>query len=1171
MCASLSYAFGSTPTVATITSPAPDAVVDPMSNLTVSWTPISGATCYVLYVGSSPGTSNVFASPQLTGSSFALPLLLPANTYYVRLWTNINGGWFYYDRSFKTANGIARILSPANGAFQLDPSYPIPISWTTTPDATAYYLYVGTQKGLSDVFASGKVQSSSANVQLGSSTTYYVRIFTQKGTAWYYTDSTFQTGRANAIITSPGRNATGISPVNPVPVTWTAVPDALSYTLYVGTTQGGSNVWTSGTIQATSANVPLGPSTKYYLRLFTQKADGWHYEDTTLTTTTTISKITAPANHATGIDPTNPVTILWSSITDAVSYYLYVGSSVGASDIYASGQTQSTSVSRSLSPNTTYYLRIWTIKANNAWSYTDSVFTTGRLNAKVISPANGATGIDPTGPVPIQWSTVSDASNYYLYVGTTKGASDAYSSGLVTASSVSPRLNPNTTYYLRLFTVVGGAWFYEDSTLTTGTTFSRLVTPANGATVDPNSPVTFTWSSITDALGYSLYIGTAPGASDIYNSGTITATSTSVALPQNSTYYVRLTTLKSTGSYVHDYTIKTGALKSVLINPANGTSGVDPTGPTTFNWTSIPDATGYFLYLGTTPGASDVFGSGRIAGTSANVQLTPGATYYARIFTQKGTAWYYTDSSLTTGGVRSHLVNPPDHSSNVDPFVSLTWNPMTGASYYFLTIGTGPGLTDVYSSGNIAASSTTVTPYGLIPGKSYYVRLYTVTAGGWLFHDSVFTTGAGDNIDSATLLGKVENLTATVRNMADINNTTLVGTPLYTVVQARGKTGADCADFAVTLLQSLHDNRVIARRRDVTFDGFDETHTIAEYYDPNLQKWGIADPTFGLLYNDGSPDSMLSVEDISSSILAMDFDIPKDFVTSQKDYWYRNDLLDPLTYYLNPYSVQGSRPFTINDFHPYVSGHVLGQVSGINGIYKFEFANPTDSLNLASGTKVSPAQTTPFVVSSTVGLPTNWVPAVVPSGMATYTYTRFWTNTATITSPKPYPKLQTPYLPLAVQWTEIHNATGYRVLVGSAPGASDLFDSGIVTATTAWVQAGPATTYYITLFTYVGDEVNESDSTFQTQNISIAQLLSPADGSTVSAGTIAFQWNPAADASAYSFYVGTTQGAYDIYRSSSMTVTSKSVSITKTGTFFVRLWTLVGSSWYFQDSTVTIH
>ena len=65
-------------------------------------------------------------------------------------------------------------------------------------------------------------------------------------------------------------------------------------------------------------------------------------------------------------------------------------------------------------------------------------------------------------------------------------------------------------------------------------------------------------------------------------------------------------------------------------------------------WTSVPSAQAYYLYVGSTVGAKDLVDSREIQQTSRLVSLPGGQTVYARIWVKVGDAWRYTDSTFTT-------------------------------------------------------------------------------------------------------------------------------------------------------------------------------------------------------------------------------------------------------------------------------------------------------------------------------------------------------------------------------------------------------------------------------------------------------------------------------------------------------------------------------------------
>jgi hypothetical protein len=163
--------------------------------------------------------------------------------------------------------------------------------------------------------------------------------------------------------------------------------------------------------------------------------------------------------------------------------------------------------------------------------------------ASLITPANGATNVNPMVPVQFAWTAVSDEQTYYLYVGTALGLNNVVNSGETQLTSWSAYVSASTQYYVRLWTKVGGYWYYHDTTFSTGMGYARLTAPPNGANnVDPTYPIQFTWTSVPGVQCYYLYVGTAPGLHDVVNSGQTQQTSWTAAVNPLTQYYVRMWT-----------------------------------------------------------------------------------------------------------------------------------------------------------------------------------------------------------------------------------------------------------------------------------------------------------------------------------------------------------------------------------------------------------------------------------------------------------------------------------------------------------------------------------------------------------------------------------------------------------------------------------------------------
>src|SRR5262249_31658017 len=114
-------------------------------------------------------------------------------------------------------------------------------------------------------------------------------------------------------------------------------------------------------------------------------------------------------------------------------------------------------------------------------------------------------------------------------------------------------------------------------------------------------------------------------------------------------------------------------------------------------------------------------------------------------------------------------------------------------------------------------------------------------------------------------------------------------------------TSATCAAYSAVFQAQLFQLGVRSRLRYITLTGTSyESHTTVEYYDPFVQKWSVADPTFGFLFFDPTTQTGQAVEEVQALVLANNFaGIHVTTVTTYSDSMLRNYYLDPLTLYTN--------------------------------------------------------------------------------------------------------------------------------------------------------------------------------------------------------------------------------------------------------------------------------
>jgi hypothetical protein len=237
---------------------------------------------------------------------------------------------------------------------------------------------------------------------------------------------------------------------------------------------------------------------------------------------------------------------------------LYVGSSLGAADLYNSyGGLWSTSktVNNLPSDGRTLYVRLYSRIAgllhSNDYTYT----ATAGAKAVMTSPAPGT--ILPGASTTLVWTTGTGVTDYWLYVGSSSGGHDLYNSyGPITTTSRTVNGLPvdGRTIYVRLFSRIAGAYQFNDYTYGAAAK-AVIATPVPGGSINSGTR-TFVWSAGAGVTNYWLYVGTSPGAFNIYNSyGPLSTTSQAVpGIPSSGTVYVRLFSNIAGTYYFNDYT-----------------------------------------------------------------------------------------------------------------------------------------------------------------------------------------------------------------------------------------------------------------------------------------------------------------------------------------------------------------------------------------------------------------------------------------------------------------------------------------------------------------------------------------------------------------------------------------------------------------------------------------
>jgi rhamnogalacturonan endolyase len=340
--------------------------------------------------------------------------------------------------------------------------------------------------------------------------------------------------------------------------------------------------------------------------------------------------------------------ICWSVTPGATSYTILRSTTSGSGyvaitngvvgPVCGSGLNNATCLDTTAINGTTYYYIVRSV--NPVGSSTNSPESSGVTPSAVIpinspAPPTGL-AIGGTGhhSVTLNWAAAPNANFYTVYrsalFNNGGGASNVLGT-IVLANNVTAATYTDTS------PTDGSIYRYAVSATSAGGTSSNsasavavpLPTPPasapgsfNGLFVTGN--IVLHWSSVPGAVGYIIRRATnAAGPFTLVMSITET-TYTDTGLNPAITYYYQLSAMNAAG-------VSTNATATVVpapLAPAS-LSAIPGDSKVTLSWTSVPGATGYYLYSGTNSGEATNVVAANYSGTSyTNTALVNGITYY---------------------------------------------------------------------------------------------------------------------------------------------------------------------------------------------------------------------------------------------------------------------------------------------------------------------------------------------------------------------------------------------------------------------------------------------------------------------------------------------------------------------------------------------------------------
>jgi len=650
-----------------------------IGSFTASWSAVPGAESYSIDVSTTSDFGNLVANNvEIDGGTSTVVgatgdgrvPIQPGTTYFYRVRAN-ESNYSSADSNTQTITTLA-FAAPSLNAITNITNNGFTANWSRVANATGYSIDVATTSNFTTLVINNQYvdggNTTHASV-ISPDPTQQLPI--QSGTSYFYrvradgpnVSSANSTTRTIATTTSPAPqmgNATNVS-INSFTLNWSALAGATGYYVDFSTTPNFNNIlvsnWYLGDGTTTSANINafgssstlIQPGTTYYYRLHATLANFSSPNSATQSVTT--AAFNAPTVNAStniGVDSFN---LNWSAVTGATSYYvdfsttsdfrhplvsnLYVGDGATTSAyIYNFG-----SWSNPIHPGTTYFYRLHAATDNfsSPYSTTQSVATVA-LTAPVVDAATNITFDSFT----VNWEPIAGVDNYLIDVSTTPNfgnlvlSGSSLGNGNTTSRNIyipynnnyywwspqPPTLQPNTTYYYRIYAQAGNFTSPDSATqtVTTAVLSAPVATAAANVTFDG---FTANWNAVPGAASYSADVSTTADFGNLvvsdYYLGNGNTTSTNIGggdffvhAGNNNIFYYEPFTIQPNTTYYYriyaqgdNFTSPTSATQTITTTTFPIPQAAAATNITfygfTANWIPVPGADGYTMDLSTTP------------------------------------------------------------------------------------------------------------------------------------------------------------------------------------------------------------------------------------------------------------------------------------------------------------------------------------------------------------------------------------------------------------------------------------------------------------------------------------------------------------------------------------------------------------------------------------------
>lgn len=553
---------------------------------TISWAAVKGADGGYEIQRSTSSKSGFKTIATTTSTSYKDSKLTTGKTYYYRV-RAVDKTLFGKRYSSWTSVVKANPVPSKVTGVKASPNYnSIKLTWSKVSGASGYEIQVYSSKKWKAYKTASKNTITISKLKLGTTYQYRIRAYKTVSKKKVYGDFS-STIKATPTLKAPSSFVLKGVSTSSLTLSWSAVDGAKGYEVYNASTKKWTNTKTKRSL--TVKKLKAGTKYGFIVRAYSGKYDG--------TKTKTLSFYTtpsAPSGLKVSKAAATTLDVSWSKVTGAAGYQVQY-STDGKKWTSLSGTAKTTATIKSLKSATKYYVRVRAyVKNSNVKDISATSY--GAYSSKLTAYTAPAAPSSITysgitaGTVTISWKTVSGATGYEVYNPVTKKWVDVKTAATYKFSSL--KAATDYTFKVRAYSKYAKS---SEKTITVTTTPAKVT----GVSISDLTPSSFkaTWSKVTGADGYNIYIYDYSTNKQTTLASTTSLSYTFKNLKENTKYKIAISSFvkNSNGNTYADLTwydnITTYASNTIIVtwpkvSGANNYS-VERFNPQTHTWDSI--------------------------------------------------------------------------------------------------------------------------------------------------------------------------------------------------------------------------------------------------------------------------------------------------------------------------------------------------------------------------------------------------------------------------------------------------------------------------------------------------------------------------------------------------------------------------------------------------------